>query len=350
MKKTKLLIFFVVIMLFPSCEEGGPVIEDSGTVFLNGGGVFIVNEGNFRGGNGSLSFYSIDSSKIYNDIFRQINERPLGDVPNSMTIYGDKAYIVVNNSGKIEVVEKHTLKSTGTISELNSPRIIRIINNTKAYVSSLYSDSVAIIDPHINSISGYMNIRRTSESIELSGNKAFVANWSGGKEIMVINTQTNKVSDSIIVANEPESMVIDKNARLWVLCTGGYFNKQFPELIKINTVTNLIEQRFIFPDRNSYPTNLQINGQKDMLAWLDNGVKKMDINDIVLPTSVFIPQKSNYFYKMGINPVTNEVYVTDAIDYQQKGKVFIYDSVGLLIDSVVAGIIPSSLCFKEAGK
>jgi YVTN family beta-propeller protein len=350
MKRNIFLIVMIILAIFTNCEEGGPVNEASGPIYLKGNGVYIINEGNYTWGNGSLSFYSIDSAKIYNNIFQQINERPLGDVPNSMTIFGDKAYIVVNNSGKIEVIENKTLKSKATISGFNSPRIIKIISNAKAYVSSLYSDSVVIVNPLTNIISGYINIRRSSESIELSGNKAFIANWSGGKEIIVINTQNNKVTDSIMVANEPESMVIDKNARLWVLCTGGYFNKQFPELIKINTITNQIEQRFIFPDKYSYPTNLQINGKKDMLVWLDNGVTKMDISERVLPSSVFIPQKRNYFYKMGINPVSDEIYVTDAVDYQKKGKVFRYDSGGLLIDSVIADIIPSSLCFKEPGK
>jgi YVTN family beta-propeller protein len=347
MKAFKLLMILFILLMFAGCEEGGPVIDNTGLVYLKGNGVFVVNEGNYTGGNGSLSFYSTDSAKIYNDIFRKINERPLGDVPNSMTIYGDNAYIVVNNSGKIEVVRKNTIESTGTIINLISPRIIKVINSRKAYVSSLYSDSIAIIDPAVNSISGYINIRRSSEAIEISGNKAFIANWSGGKEIMVINTHTNKVSDSIMVAKEPESMVIDKDDKLWVLCTGGYQNKEFPELIRINTFTNAIEQRLIFEDKYAFPSNLQINGQKNMLVWLDNGVQKMDIYSLELPSSVFIPQKRSYFYKMGIDPVSGEIFVTDAIDYQQNGKVFRYSSGGTVIDSVIANIIPASFCFKQ---
>ena len=45
-----------------SCSKKPTV---SGSNYTFGGGVFIVNEGNFRGGNGSLSFYSYDSLKIY---------------------------------------------------------------------------------------------------------------------------------------------------------------------------------------------------------------------------------------------------------------------------------------------
>jgi YVTN family beta-propeller protein len=335
-------------MLCVKCEEGGPVKEANQDVFLNANGVFIVNEGNFTRGNGSLSFYSTDSAKIYNDIFYNINGRPLGDVPYSITINGVNAYIVVNNSGKIEVVEKNTLLSTGTIINLNSPRIIRIINSRKAYVSSLYSDSVAIVDLILNTVSGYINIRRSSEAIELYGNKAYISNWLDGREIIVINTQTNKVTDSIIVSKEPESMVLDKNGKLWVLSTGGYQNKEFPELIRINTTNDEIEKRLIFPDRFAFPSNLQINGQKDKLFWLDNGVKKISIDDNELPSSVFIQQKRNYFYKMGVDPVSGEIFVTDAGDYQHNGFVLRYNTLGTAIDSAISDIIPGSLCFKQA--
>ena len=162
--------------------------------FLTGDGVFIIDEGNFMGGNGSLSFYSYDSSKVYNDLFSEVNGRPLGDVPNSMEIYGDKAYIVVNNSGKIEIIKKNTLESVSTITGLISPRNIGFVNSSKAYVTSMYSDSLIIINLNDNSISGYIDLRRSSESIVIAGDKAFVANWVGGNEVMVIDNTSNEVS------------------------------------------------------------------------------------------------------------------------------------------------------------
>ena len=76
----KIIIFPLIIT---SCIKV-PNSKDLNFTFK--GGVFIVNEGNYRSGNGSLSFYSYDSSKIFNDLFYSINGRPLGDVPNSMAI------------------------------------------------------------------------------------------------------------------------------------------------------------------------------------------------------------------------------------------------------------------------
>ena len=177
----------------------------------------------------------------------------MGDVPNSMKIYGNYAYIIVNNSGKIEVVDKNTLKSVKTITGLISPRNIAFVDNRKAYVTSMYSDSVAIIDLNENSISGYINIRRTSEAIEVVGQKAFVAEWIGGKEVMVINTVNNKVIDSTEVGAEPESMVVDRNNTLWVLCNGGWARNNFAELIGINTLSSDIQKRLIFPTKLDSP-------------------------------------------------------------------------------------------------
>jgi DNA-binding beta-propeller fold protein YncE len=251
MKKLFILVFLSAVVA--SCIKIPKISNDSKVSFLTGSGVFILNEGNFRWGNGSLSFYSYDSAKIYNDLFLNINGRPLGDVPNSMVINGDKAYIVVNNSGKIEVVNRNTLESVTTINGLISPRNIAIINSNKAYVTSIYSDSVAIINLTNNSISGYINLRRSSEAVVINRNKAFISNWMGGKEVMVINNVSNKVVDSIEVGAEPESMVIDIDNMLWVLCNGGWARNNFAELTGINTVTNLIEKEFVFPTKEASP-------------------------------------------------------------------------------------------------
>jgi YVTN family beta-propeller protein len=343
MKKNLLLILILVLTL--SCEKNS---NNGAESFVAGTGVFIVNEGNFNGGNGSLSFYAYENGLIYNDLFGNANGRPLGDVPNSMTIAGDNAYIVVNNSGKIEVVNKSTIGSIATISGLKSPRNFAVVSTTNAYVTSIYSDSVAIINLATNTVSDYINIRRSSESIIAKGNKAFVSNWVGGNEIMVIDLLTNKVTDSIQVGVEPESMVLDRNNMLWVLCNGGWERKNFAELDQINTTTNKVEKKLVFPSKLSSPTSLAVNSTGDALFYLENGVNKVNLAFPILPSSPLIAQTDHLFYKLGIDPVKNYILVTDAIDYKQQGYMLIYLPDGTLISSSYAGIIPGSMCFKPS--
>jgi YVTN family beta-propeller protein len=344
MRKTLILI---ILSILSSCmKEVNPVITDSSESYLSGDGVFIINEGNFRSGNGSLSYFSYDSLKIYNHVFLDINKRPLGDVPYSMSFNNGSAYIVVNNSGKIEVVERNDFESVSTISKINSPRYIAFINDTKAYVTSLYSDSITIIDLTANSVSGYIDIKKTSESIVTLNTTAYVANWTGGNKVMVINTSNDKVTDSIEVGIEPESMVIDKNETLWVLCNGGWKRENYAELIKISTITNKIENRYIFPLITDSPTNLQIDGEGEILYYLLNGVRKMAIESQNLPSVAFIPEENHLFYKMGINPDNDEIFVTDVVDYINKGKILRYGKAGTLISDMETAIIPGSICFK----
>ena len=340
MKKFYLLLAVIFSLLSCTKEKDG-----SGS-FLTGNGLFLINEGNFMGGNGSLSFYSYDSLKIYNNIFLNANGRPLGDVPNSLAISGERIYIVVNNSGKIEVVNKNTLESVKTISDLNAPRTISVISNSKAYVSSMYSNSVSVIDLSDNSVSGSINLHHSSEAIVSVRNRAFIANWIGGSSVMVVDTDNDKLIDSVKVALEPESMVIDKNKTLWILCDGGWARENNAELIAVNTSTLVIEKRLVFPSKLSSPSCLQIDGTGSTLYYLETGVRKIKIDATEVAASAFIPEQGHIFYKMAVNPVNNDILVTDAVDYQQKGHMLLYDSKGSLKVDELADIIPGMALFR----
>jgi DNA-binding beta-propeller fold protein YncE len=342
-------IFFAMVLItsFSSCEKTGKVIDPNSLEgLLRGEGVFIINEGNFLAGNGTISFYSYTSGKITNNIFATANGRPLGDVPNSMIISGDKGYLVVNNSGSLEVVDKNNMQSIKTITGLTSPRNMLIVSSDKAYISSLYSNNLTIISLATNTVTGSIGLRRSSEAMVLVGNKAFVSSWSQGKEIMVINTATDKVTDSIKVAPEPESMVTDKNNKLWVLCSGGYTGQTLAELILINPVTNTIERELVFPAKLSYPTCLQINKTRDTLFFADNGLWRMSIQSTSLPNTAFKKPVNRFIYKFGVDPRYGKIFYTDAMDYKQKGYVLQLNAQGRQIDSCRAEIIPGSLCFK----
>lgn len=265
-----------------------------------------------------------------------------------MILSSEKGYIVINNSGNVEVTDRNTLKSSATITGLNSPRNILKINNHKAYVSSMYSEKIAILNLLSNTVTGYINLRRSSEAMVMVGNKVYVANWISGNEIMIINTLTDKLADSVEVGNEPESMVLDKYNKLWVLCSGGYSGLYFPELVSVNTATDEIDRRITFQSKTVYPTSLHINRTRDTVYYIEGSLWKMSVMSSSLPLSPFVKSSGRMFYKLGVDPVNGQIFATNALDYQQKGYVMRITPNGTVIDSMKADIIPGSLCFKRS--
>jgi sugar lactone lactonase YvrE len=162
---------------------------------------------------------------------------------------------------------------------------------------------------------------------------------------MVVDLNTELLTDSIHVVKEPNSMIVDKNQKLWVLCSGGYMNEETPALIRINPADKSIEQVFSFPDKYRSPFSLKTNNSGDSLYFIDNDVFAMSINDAVLPANYIIPEGTHSFYSLAINPHNSHFILTDALDYNQNGKVYRFSPSGSLLKTYTAGIIPGNVCF-----
>lgn len=72
----------------------------------------------------------------------------------------------------------------------------------------------------------------------------------------------------------------------------------------------------------------------------------MNINASALPAAPLITTDSYSLYALTVNPANGEIYVADAVDYQQPGMVYRYSTSGSLIDKFYVGIIPGSFCWK----
>src|SRR5689334_21519278 len=125
MKLHKLLLTVIAgSFLFVSCsdDDSNPAAPASGE-YANG--VLILNQGNFGAGNSEVSFLSNDMQMEHN-IFSGVNpDLELGDTGQSIGFHGDLAYIVMNFSEKIEVVNRYTFQHVATISEgFINPRYI----------------------------------------------------------------------------------------------------------------------------------------------------------------------------------------------------------------------------------
>ena len=72
----------------------------------------------------------------------------------------------------------------------------------------------------------------------------------------------------------------------------------------------------------------------------------MDVLDEQLPTRPFLRHNNTIYYGLTIDPATGDVYIADAIDYQQQGKIYRYSAAGKLIDEFYTGIIPGAFGWK----
>lgn len=345
-----LLFVLTIILLISACKKDDP--PTALDVSLNSG-VFIVNQGTLTASNASLSFFDNSANNLYNGLFYAVNLTQLGDVAQSISIYNDIAFVVVSNSGVIYAIDAKSAKLKGTISNLVSPRYMMVINDQKAYVSDLYSMDLAIVNPTTYEVTGSIPLGRTSEEMVIIGKEVFVANWSDfnqgsivNNRILVVDSEIDSVTANIKVGIEPNSLVVDKNDNLWVLCTGGYNHVENPSLWKIDGNAHIVVDSIIFNELYSFPSNLEINGSGDTLFYLNNGIFKMPIDAATMPTDPFIKESAGReFTFLGVDPVNSDIYASNPLNNLTDGIVYRYNKKGYYLSQMKTGIVPAAFGF-----
>lgn len=349
--RSNITLIVLLLLVFAGCMKDDEWIKSQQSERNLPGGVFIINEGNFMYGNSSLSFYDPATREIQNDIFYNINGLPLGDVAQSMVISDTLGYIVINNSGKVYVISTISGKYVGKITGLTSPRYIHFLNNDKAYITDLYAGQIAIVNPKTYQITGaILTVGHASTEQMVQWNDfLFVSCWSFDNTILVIDTRTDEVVGEIKTGKQPGGLVLDKNNKIWTLCDGGWSKSgttpRTPMLQRIDPATQTIEKSFTLT-ADAKPSRLAINGTRDSLLFINDGIWKIGVNQAIMDDRPFLSAASHLYYSLAVDPQTSELYLTDAIDYMQRGVVYRYSPLGARIDSFKAGIIPGAFCFK----
>ncbi|NQZ77830.1 MAG: hypothetical protein HRT61_17260 [Ekhidna sp.] len=327
-------------------------------------GFYVVNEGGFGNGNTSISFYDRETEEMINDLFITANGTPLGDQAQSISIHNGSAYIAVQNSGKLEVVNLDDFTSIATIDDaIESPRYFVGVSDTKGYVSDWGSDGVSgtvrVIDLTTNSVSSTINIGRQGPNrMLLIGNELFVANNGGfGRDsnITVIDTTTDQVTRTIQVADNPDGMVVDSNGDIWVACRGHVdFDPNtfevIPEtstpaaIVKINTAGAILS-RLDYTDVGFgfSASNININAAGNEIYYLySSNAYKLSTSSSTLPANSFLP---DFYYGLSVDPKTDDVIAFEAPSFSSSGNAYFYDVNGELQKTLVVGIGPNGATF-----
>jgi YVTN family beta-propeller protein len=353
MKNSRIFLFaLLAAMLFTiaSCDD-----EDNTPKGAYEDGVFVVNEGNFLHADGSVTFINRSSGEVTNDLFGAVNAgRALGDVVQSMTVAGDFAYVVVNNSNKMEVVNANTFEASYTLSDLKLPRYFTTIGN-KGYItewvgfSSGQKGRVSVVDLDSHTITSNVVTDAGAENIVEAGGKLFVSN-NFTNTVSVINPSTLQVVQTLEVGDSPGAFVKDSQNKLWVICGGGSDANYNPlnngRLVQIDVASNTVSKTIEL--NTNVSDNVAINKAGNQLFYFKGkSVYRINTTDTAAPSAPLLTEATAVsFYSIGIDPETDILYVADPKAFQANGTVYTYSTAGEARGTFSVGIGPNNFVFK----
>ena len=263
MKKAALLLFFGVLCLSACRKDVNPETPikdasltgtsvDVSAISGKTGKLFVLNEGQMGTNGASLDFLRFDDGTYVTGAFKKMNPdvgAGLGDVGNDIAVKGDEAWIVVNNSGLVEVISATNERESAAIT-IPSPRFIAF-DDTYAYVTS-YAGAYINYDGNYNvtdssnpkgkvyriaiqnrEVKGSVEVGYQPEGIAVYGGKLYVAN-SGGfssslapdyaydKTVSVIDAATFKVTKTLTLTDNLQRVYSDGNGNIYVTSFGIY--------------------------------------------------------------------------------------------------------------------------------
>lgn len=316
-------------------------------------GVYIVNAGNPAGGNGTLSFLPRGARTVVTDVFKTANpDLTLEGLAQGYAEVNGKGLILVDNGSvgkdRLEVVDIGTFQSRASIggNGLENPREVVGVGPNKAYVScwnalgngGALTDAgyVAVVDLNNNTVTKQVPAVKGVERMVVAGSNVFVGSSaaSGNNTLLIVDTNTDAVTQRIDFGAPPQPIALDADGKLWLLAGR--------EMIRLDPTTRVVEKRLTFPGE---PSSLTISEDRRSFYYVLNGAthRFATIGTFISTANPIVPRS---FSALGVDPRTGTLYGSVIPSYTQAGYVLRYQSNGAFIDTVRAGIAPSRFFFQ----
>lgn len=384
-RKCVLRLFCALLVLsLSACEY-----EDDFPAGVGEGNIeaIVLNEGRIGTNMGAISVL-YRNGMVSPDVFRVVNNRPLGDVAQSITMINGKYFVTLNNSKKIEIINPQTFKSEGTIlyTQAGLPRQIVPVSDTTAIVSDLLSNNVSGTDlpsqlvrirtvPPYGTPLEYIVIRKWVEYMEVADHKLFGMTAKGLYvfDLDNINQEGSRMIEDVYNEETTKTCKIlkDKNGRLWALMNERDKGKLTAVLLKcIDPETEKVLTAYRLPFVGKDEAE-----EGDVVGTVGYNRTDMDATKSLIYFSVrtYKPGRPNdsqqsiytlntddgtfglhrhvpgvdMMYGCGVSP-QGEVYICDCLDYSaQRGYIRHYKESGN-IESYRVGVYPSQVYFPES--
>ena len=320
-------LIFLFILPFISCQKNEEI--------SNSEWIFIACEGNFGASNGSV--YMINS-------FGEIDSIPnLGDVVQSVEVYENKLFVLVNNSHKLHVfdigIDGVSLPGIEIDLEGSSPREM-VVDQERLYFTNWNSKDVKYLDLFSYKIEKLVDINGLPEGIIKQGKDLYIAvnmneDYSSSDKVVKYDITKNNVDEIITVGEGPLDLEF-YNDKLYVSRT--YYDENYAAFHGTSQYTPFSKNVLI----KEYGQNTPCGGS---VHTLDNkvyrsalgGIAEMDQFLNLIESSVIGDYNQSEVYSVD---VINEKVYFGLTDFSNYNRVKVISKDNLEIASYDVGKIP----------
>ncbi|AKH94548.1 YncE family protein [Elizabethkingia anophelis] len=346
MKKNILLQFTLgaVLLINTACSGDRTINNEEPQKPLRGpydNGIIIENEGTWTDMNASVDFISNDFTKFTPNIYNLTNNEELGKVLISIAFKDDLAYMVLNSSNVVKIVNRYTFKNVGEITKgIKSPRnvittdkYIYVTNNTSFEPNSYVSIYNASDFSFVKNIS----LDNGAEKITIASGNIFVENspaLSDKSKISYINGMTNTLQSVINIPNGRILNLISENNDVYAIASK--YKEADSYIYKVSgqgTLTKTIVLRGI-----ASASDLRIYKGK---FYFTSGAKiySMDINADNPPTAPLFTTSLNNRdgFFTGFSIIDDKIFTAESDQYEDTSTVHIYSLTGTPVKTFTTG-------------
>ena len=378
-----LAYYILTLLLLSACRQDVMIVpmekSDPGGKTQKGDivGMYLLNEGNMGSNKSTLDYLDLSDTVVhyYRNIYSERNPSTvmsLGDVGNDCQIYGQRLWLVINCSNKVEVARADDAVRIGKVDIPNCRYVT--FKDQYAYVSSYVGTVYASSDSPLGSVYRVdtLSLQKVDscsvgyqpEEMAIIGNSLYVAN-SGGYQgmtgqgyestVSVIDLASMQEVDKIEVAPNLHHLKADKYNQLWVTARGNYMDE-----------TSSIW--WLEPDTNG---NMKVGGHIDqpvsdlcivgdslyfygsqwsevsMTNTITYGIINVKTHQVVSTSLSDAPEisKIRMPYCIIVNPIHRDFYLMDAKNYVSSGELLHFLPDGTFDWKVKTGDIPAHAAF-----
>lgn len=307
--------------------------------------VLVLNEGNFGFGNASLSAINKETDKVNNNVFKANNNHNLGDVLQSGIIIDSTAYLLVNNSNAIEIVNLKNFKSLKRVSIDGSPRYA-IKYKEGILISTMGGKGIFYLNHQTQQIEFWSGSNGWLEEMVISNNRLFACNRTTHK-VDVYDLNSRQKIKSIAVGQDPESINLVDSTKLCVLSTGGWDrnDRSLASIYSINPYNFRANRLYQFSNIENSPTRLRYHAGNKKLYFINQGLYQINIELNSKPLLVLGQQSGELLYGLSIENQIGNLYLTNAKNYVDNGTVTVLNPTHENLNSHKVGVLPNQVLF-----